>query len=81
MRFIVTVVGLLFASCCYGIVSAQDTLNNDEFKKLHQLLNPQNETWKSIPWQTSLLKAQSLAAKQQKLIFIWAMDGHPLGCT
>ena len=52
-----------------------------EFKKLHAELEPQGEKWKSIPWETDLLKAQRMAAKDNKPIFIWSMDGHPLGCT
>lgn len=53
-----------------------------EFDSLHQSLQPTGEeVWRSIPWETSLLKAQARAAEEQKPIFIWAMDGHPLGCT
>jgi hypothetical protein len=37
--------------------------------------------WRTIPWQTDLLAAQKLAVETQKPMFIWAMDGHPLGCT
>ena len=40
-----------------------------------------DEPWRTIPWKTSLVEAQHLAAKEKKPIFIWAMDGHPLGCT
>jgi len=40
-----------------------------------------NEPWRTIPWKISLLEAQRVAAKEKKPIFIWAMDGHPLGCT
>jgi len=40
-----------------------------------------NEPWRSVPWKVSLIEAQNLAARERKPIFIWAMDGHPLGCT
>ena len=30
---------------------------------------------------SAVLNAQQIAAKEDKPIFIWAMDGHPLGCT
>lgn len=40
-----------------------------------------NEAWRTIPWKTNLIKAQHLAVAESKPIFIWAMDGHPLGCT
>jgi hypothetical protein len=53
-----------------------------EFEALHQQLQPSGkEAWRSIPWQTSMLDAQAIAAEERKPIFIWAMDGHPLGCT
>ncbi len=76
----------LFAVCILFLAScldcqAADELTFDQFQKLHASLVPENETWKTIPWQTNLLTAQRIAARQKKLIFIWAMDGHPLGCT
>jgi len=37
--------------------------------------------WRTIDWQTDLIIAQQQAVEQQKPLFIWAMDGHPLGCT
>lgn len=40
-----------------------------------------DEPWRTIPWETSLIKAQNIAAQEKKPIFIWAMDGHPLTCT
>ena len=71
-------------ACCLllGITHCPaDELTFEEFERLHAQLVPKDETWKSIPWETNLLTAQQLAAKQEKPIFIWAMDGHPLGCT
>lgn len=56
-------------------------ISNEEFSKLHKGLVPKMALWKTVPWQTSLLKAQNLAVKESKPIFIWSMDGHPLGCT
>lgn len=53
-----------------------------EFQDLHQRLQVASDTpWRTIPWKTSMLDAQQTAARQAKPIFIWAMDGHPLGCT
>ena len=38
--------------------------------------------WKdSIPWRTDLWQARREAAEAGKPIFLWEMDGHPLGCT
>ena len=57
-------------------------LTEEEFTRLHKELRPaKDEPYLSIPWKTSLLEAQRVAIKEKKPIFIWAMDGHPLGCT
>ena len=37
--------------------------------------------WQEIPWQTDLWAARRMAAEQGKPIFLWAMNGNPLGCT
>jgi hypothetical protein len=59
-----------------------DGLTVDEFQKLHQDLRPSREdVWRTIPWKISLADAQALALREQKPLFMWSMDGHPLGCT
>lgn len=37
--------------------------------------------WLAINWQTDLWEARRLAVAQGKPIFLWQMDGHPLGCV
>ena len=57
-------------------------LTRGEFQSLHKELQPSVDApWRTIPWKISLLDAQAQAAREKKPIFIWAMDGHPLGCT
>ncbi|MFT5467366.1 MAG: hypothetical protein ACI8UO_002470, partial [Verrucomicrobiales bacterium] len=57
-------------------------LDETTFEKLHAELQPDmTEPWRQIPWKISVLDAQRIAAREGKPIFIWAMDGHPLGCT
>jgi hypothetical protein len=64
------------------LLLAPSGLTVDEFKALHAQLQPaENEAWRTIPWRVSLVEAQAAAAREKKPIFIWAMDGHPLGCT
>jgi hypothetical protein len=63
-------------------VTAGDGFSEREFNQLHAELQPEKDApWRSIPWKISLLEAQAVAAREGKPIFIWAMDGHPLGCT
>jgi hypothetical protein len=50
--------------------------------ELHELLTPDPDAvWRTIPWMTSVLEAQREALEKGRPIFIWAMDGHPLGCV
>ena len=71
----------LVVGWCSGIAAGQE-LSETECRGLQQQLLPaEGAAWLSIPWRTSLLDAQRKAARDQKPIFIWAMDGHPLGCT
>lgn len=56
-------------------------LSHAEFLELQKELQPADEPWRTIPWKIALLDAQRSAAELKKPIFIWAMDGHPLGCT
>jgi len=57
-------------------------LSEADFLVLHsQLQPPRNEPWRTIPWKITLIDAQRIAIEEKKPIFIWAMDGHPLGCT
>ncbi len=57
-------------------------LDDVTFTRLQQELTPDPAApWRTIPWQLDLLAAQRDAAAQRKPLFIWAMDGHPLGCT
>ena len=64
-----------------GSAAAED-LTDAVCQRLRAELQPSgDEPWRSIPWKIDLLDAQQTAAREQKPIFIWAMDGHPLGCT
>ncbi len=65
-----------------GTVIATGLLSQADFDSIHKSLQPTGEeVWRTIPWETSVLSAQARAADERKPLFIWAMDGHPLGCT
>jgi hypothetical protein len=73
---------MLTAIIITALLGVDPGLSNAEFERLHAELQPDTEApWRTIPWQVSLLEAREEAAQQKKPIFIWAMDGHPLGCT
>jgi hypothetical protein len=73
---------MIFSLLALVLIAPSGGLTVDEFKTLHAQLQPaKGETWRTIPWKVSLVEAQALAARTKKPLFIWAMDGHPLGCT
>ena len=37
--------------------------------------------WTEIPWHASFWEAERAAQREQRPILLWAMNGHPLGCT
>lgn len=64
-----------------ALLTAQNGLTEGDCRKLHDSLKPPSaELWRDIPWKVSLLEGQNLAAREKKPIFIWSMDGSPLGC-
>lgn len=65
-----------------GIAVGETELTAERAAELVEQLRPaEDAAWRSIPWKTAVLDAQRVAASDGKPIFIWAMDGHPLGCT
>lgn len=62
---------------------ASPAVDSVNFDRLHALMQPraQELKWQEIPWRTSLWQARIDAAAAGKPIYLWEMDGHPLGCT
>ena len=58
-------------------------LDEKQFQTLHAAVTPrgEGERWTEIPWETDLATARQKAAREQKPLLMWIMDGHPLGCT
>ena len=75
---------LLLASVVSVQAGSGDKLSDKNLAALHELIQPKPEEmiWKdSIPWRTDLWEARREAAAAGKPIYLWEMDGHPLGCT
>lgn len=71
-----------FTAILVLLVSFQEPIPDAVFADLHARIVPKaDEKWQSIPWKTDLLEARDLAAKEGKPVFLWSMNGHPLGCT
>lgn len=51
-------------------------------EKVRALLpRPEEEAWLSVAWRRDLLAAREEAERVSKPLFLWVMDGDPLGCT
>lgn len=74
-------VGMLLAIWLTTAVASGQEFAVDLQQKCEQVCQRTDQPWRKIPWQVDLLEAQRMAVEQSKPIFIWAMDGHPLGCT
>jgi len=61
-------------------LSAQLVLE-DELIIKEILPKVEEKSWEKIPWRVDLWEARREAAEQGKPIYLWEMDGHPLGCV
>ena len=55
----------------------------DNFNKVHSFIigNSENAKWRMIPWHADLWEARVESLRQNKPLFVWAMNGDPLGCV
>lgn len=58
-----------------GPVSGSEELVNEI------LPSTEEREWLEIDWKTDLWEARREAARTGKPIYLWEMDGHPLGCV
>jgi len=61
----------------------QTAIDEASFRELLRFVRPKPTElrWQAIPWQTDLRDARRLAEVRGQPIFLWAMNGNPLGCT
>ena len=71
-------VSLLIATT--ACLSAQ-LVPEDELIIKEILPKVEEKSWEKIPWRVDLWEARREAAEQGKPIYLWEMDGHPLGCV
>ena len=45
------------------------------------LPKPSEEEWLRIPWRSDFAAARAEANQSMKPLFVWMMNGNPLGCT
>ena len=58
-------------------------LTLDNFNDFSAFIKPSTDElkWTSIPWETDLWEARREAIRSRLPMFLWAMNGNPLGCV
>ncbi len=77
-------IALAFATSSAALgQQAINELNDDSFAAIRDLIVPDDDelAWQKIPWESTLWQAVRKANLEDKPLLIWAMNGHPLGCT
>jgi hypothetical protein len=55
---------------------------SDLDRKIAPLLpRPEEERWLGVGWRLDFAAARAEANRDGKPLFLWLMDGNPLGCT
>ena len=77
-----TLLGPLFC-LCFLTTPGSAEITSDQFLQLTKLCSPAERAsgWLELDWEIDLWKTRQRAAREGKPIFLWEMDGHPLGCT
>jgi hypothetical protein len=74
------VLSLVLAVCTLGAVPE---LNDETFDQLADAIRPREAEveFLKIGWHESFHSAVNEAREANRPILLWAMNGHPLGCT
>jgi len=81
MKQILSVMCMLWVATT-SLPACATELSEQRCRELMDELQPGKDAlWRTIPWKLSVVDARETAWEENKPIFIWAMDGHPLGCT
>lgn len=58
------------------------TNQSDLEKRIAEVVpTAKEERWLQIPWRTNIMEARQEAQQKGKPLFLWVMNGNPLGCT
>ncbi|MGE4619956.1 MAG: hypothetical protein AAEJ04_09145 [Planctomycetota bacterium] len=76
--------GLLLLAGSTGAISTDGPLLDETtFQKWRDYIEPtkKEQSWEEIPWRGRFLEAIEEASEKKLPVLLWAMNGHPLGCT
>lgn len=73
-------VSAAIAAQAFAAPGVQDPATAAEVRA-HVLPDAEELAWKALGWRASLWAGVVDAQAAEKPILLWAMNGHPLGCT
>lgn len=83
-----TLTALVATDSTYGeepiqIESQSSQLNKANFTQWRDLIRTTDSelAWQQLPWTPSFHDGLAQAAKLNKPLLLWVMNGHPMGCT
>ena len=81
VRLVLTLLAILVLPAAAALDAP--VLSREEIDAKIAALAPTKEEDKflTVQWRTSLMEARAEAQLQGKPIFMWIMNGNPLGCT
>jgi len=74
----------MLLSLAFLVVASGDVVPTEEnLAEWRAFLQPSSEElfWREIPWLGTFWEGVNAAQAQEKPLLLWAMNGHPLGCT
>ena len=76
------IIGSFFLTGC-STNKEQFSLTSKSYEMWRDYITPtkSESLWKSIPWRSSFREGLIDADENKKPMLLWAMNGHPLGCT
>jgi hypothetical protein len=74
---------LLLAGSVAAVAADKPLLDETTFQKWRDYIEPtkKEQCWEEIPWRGRFLEAMEEASEKKLPVLLWAMNGHPLGCT
>jgi len=65
------------------LAQSTDAASEASFRKFMDSIFPAagEEKWRRTPWIPSIATGRRLAQERKRPLFLWAMNGDPLGCV
>lgn len=74
-------IGCAVLSVCFTPPAAAQSSQTLDAKIASVLPTPTEERWLAIPWRYDLMQARLEAQNLNRPLFLWVMNGNPMGCT